>query len=458
MISKFSRNALFSGVAALGLLVSPTVAMAETLADAMIAAYRNSNLLDQNRATLRAADEEVATAVSSLRPVLQWAADFDYAMSQPSMPADRTTASLELTASMTLYDFGRNKYTIDMKKESVLATRAALLSIEQEVLIATVSAYTSVKSKAEQVSINQNSVRVIGEELKAAQDRFEVGEVTRTDVALAEASLAAARASLSFAQGELTSAREDYKAITGKYPTSLAAMPAAPQAPKTLDEAIKVAQRNHPSIAQLQHNVTAADLGVALAAANRRPTLTGALGVEHGEEGVDSSYAGLSLSQTIYSGGALSSAHRTAVAGRDQARSALLQGGIDVSKAVAYAWSGIEVARAQIRAFDEQIRAARVAYNGVREEATLGARTTLEVLDAEQDLLDAQASRIDADATLQVAYYTLLQAMGLLTVENLKLGIPTYDPAAYYNAVKDAPYTSSQGKSLDRVLRAIGQD
>jgi len=115
------------------------------------------------------------------------------------------------------------------------------------------------------------------------------------------------------------------------------------------------------------------------------------------------------------------------------------------------------VYRAQIRAYDEQVQAARIAYQGVKEEATLGARTTLDVLDAEQDLLDAQAARIDAEAQLQVGYYQLLSAMGLLTVEDLKLGIPTYDPAAYYNAVRNAPSTSVQGQSLDRVLRTIGK-
>ncbi len=458
MTSKFSRNALFSGVAALALLVSPAAALAETLADALVSAYRNSNLLDQNRATLRAADEDVATAVSALRPVLQWAADYGYTMSSTGLPADRTKATLSISAQMTLFDFGRNRLAIDIKKESVLATRAALLSVEQEVLVNTVAAYTSVKSAAEQVSINQNSVRVIGEELKAAKDRFEVGEVTRTDVALAEASLAAARAALSFSQGNLVTAREQFKLMTGHYPTNLAALPSPPSLPKSLNEAIQIGQRNHPAISQLQHNVAAADLGVSLAAANRTPTLTGSIGVEHAEDGVDSTQVGIQLKQTIYSGGALPAAHRKAIAQRDGARSALLQGGIEVSQAVANAWSGIDVARAQIGAYDEQIRAARVAYRGVREEATLGARTTLDVLDAEQDLLDAQAARIDADATLQVAYYSLLQAMGLLTVENLKLGIPTYDPAAYYNAVKDAPYTSTQGKSLDRVLRAIGQN
>lgn len=457
MTSKFTRKTVFSGVAAFALMVSPA-AYAETLADALIAAYRNSNLLDQNRATLRAADEDVATAVASLRPVLQWAAQADHTSSDAVGYSDGSTATLTISGQITLYDFGRNQLTIDAKKEAVLATRSALLGVEQEVLLATVSAYTSVKSNSEQVSINENSVRVIGEELKAAKDRFDVGEVTRTDVALAEASLAAARASLSFAQGNLKSAREDFKAMTGSYPKSLSAMPTPPKTPKTLDEAIAIAQRSFPGIAQLQHNVAAADLGVALAAASRNPTLTGSLGVGHTDTGTDTTQVGIELSQTLYSGGALPAAHRKAIAQRDASRSALLQAGITVSQSVAKAWAGIEVARAQISAYDQQIQAARVAYRGVREEATLGARTTLDVLDAEQDLLDAQADRIDAEATLQVANYSLLQAMGLLTVEHLNLGIPTYDPAAYYNAVKDAPYTSVQGKSLDRVLRAIGQE
>ena len=115
------------------------------------------------------------------------------------------------------------------------------------------------------------------------------------------------------------------------------------------------------------------------------------------------------------------------------------------------------MARAQISATDEQISAARQAYEGVREEATLGARTTLDVLDAEQDLLQARADRITAETNLQLAHYQLLAGMGLLTVEDLNLGIPTYDPSAYYGAVRDAPYTSTQGDNLDRVLRAIGK-
>lgn len=448
---------LRAAVTAVALVAMPLAVQAETLADALVSAYRNSNLLDQNRATLRAADEDVASAVAALRPVLQFVADYGYANSDLQPGADKYTASMTLAASMTLFDFGRNRLAVDMQKETVLATREALRSVEQDVLLSAVSAYTAVKSSSEQVAINENSVRVIGEELKAAQDRFEVGEVTRTDVSQAEASLAAARASLAAARGEYEVAREAYKAAVGQYPGRLAALPKAPALPKSLDAARATAQRNHPAIKQIQHNVTLAELGVQAAEAERRPSLNGNVALKQNEGGYTTRSAGVELSQTLYSGGALSAAHRKAIANRDLARATLSQTALGVAQGTAQAWAQINVYRAQISAYAEQIQAAQIAYDGVREEATLGARTTLDVLDAEQKLLDARAARINAEADLQVAYYQLLSAMGLLTVEDLKLGIPTYDPAAYYNAVRNAPSTSVQGKSLDRVLRTIGK-
>jgi outer membrane protein len=466
MKRKTFKPLLLAAVAGLGLMATPLAARAETLADALVAAYRNSDLLEQNRATLRAADEDVAGAMAALRPVIRWIADVGYTRNPlgeaqtraAGRQPDRLGASLQLSGEMTLFDFGQTRLGIEIAKEAVLATRQALVNIEQNVLLDTVQAYADVKSASEQVAINQNSVRVIGEELKAAQDRFEVGEVTRTDVSLAEAQLAAARASLAAAQGDLSAAREAYKAVTGHYPKALAALPRAPSLPKSLEEARSIGVRQHPVIRQAQHQVTVNDLRVELAAKSRMPTVTGSLTTTIPEDSSnDYASVGVRASQTIYSGGALSSAHRKAIAGRDGARAALGSATSQVAEAVANAWAGIEVRRAQIRAYDEQIQAATIAYQGVREEATLGARTTLDVLDAEQDLLDARASRIDAEAGLQVAYYQLLSAMGLLTVENLKLGIPTYDPAAYYNAVRNAPYTSTQGESLDRVLRAIGK-
>ncbi|WP_062561529.1 TolC family outer membrane protein [Paracoccus aminovorans] len=442
-------------------------ATAETLADAMVDAYRHSALLDQNRAVLRAADEDAAAAIAALRPVLQWVAEYTY---QNIEGFDANSAGIGLQASMTLYDWGRSAIAIDIAKESVLGTRAALVGVEQDVLLGAVEAYLNVRSATEQVELQANSVRVIGQEQQAATDRFDVGEITQTDVAQADAALAEARASLASAEGDLQIARENYRAATGKMPGTLAPPPPSPKLPATLETARDIGRRTHPLIRQAQREAAAAELGVAAAAAERNPELTGSAGLtkQHSRsQGVlggasstsrDSASVSLSLSQTIYSGGRLPAAHRKAMAQRDSVRAALLNVSRQVDQAVGTAWAGIDVARAQIRAIDEQIVAAQQAYNGVREEATLGARTTLDVLDAEQSLLEARANKITAEANLQLAHYQLLSAMGLLTVENLKLGIPTYDPSAYYNAVQDAPFTSRQGESLDRVLRAIGRD
>lgn len=463
-MSRFSILRRISAAAILSLTAALPLS-AETLADTMIAAYRHSALMEQNRAVLRAADEDVATAVSSLRPVLQWAAN--HSISRFEDRSTTRSTSLTLGAQMTLYDWGRSQIAIDAAKEQVLATRQALIGVEQDVLLAATGAYFDVRSAREQVALQENSVRVIGQERQAAQDRFEVGEITVTDVAQADAQLAASRAALAAAQGNLEVARETYLAVTGREPGNLAAPPPLPRLPANVDAARQSGQRSHPAVLQAQRAAAAAELGVAAARAERRPTLSGNLGVEarRSPNQFDNDYstdkglsAGISLNQTLYAGGRLSSGIRRAMAQRDQARALLLNSARQVGQQVGTTWANIEVARAQIRAIAEQIEAAEQAYEGVREEATLGARTTLDVLDAEQALLEARADMITAEANLQLAHYQLLAAMGLLTVENLNLGIPTYDPSQYYNAVRNAPATSQQGESLDRVMRAIGRE
>ncbi|MCG6111809.1 MAG: TolC family outer membrane protein [Paracoccus sp.] len=439
---------------------------AESLADTMVAAYRHSALIEQNRAVLRAADEDVAASVAALRPVVEWVARQSASRAEGSTTARST--SLSIGAQVTLYDFGRGQLAIDGAKEQVLATRQALVSIEQDVLLAAAIAYFDVREAIQQVGLQQNSVEVLTSERQAAQDRFDVGEITVTDVALADAQLAATRAALAAANGQLEVAREVYLAVTGRQPGALAAPPPLPSLPATLEEARAIAQRTHPAIGQAQRQAAASELAVASAAAERNPTLSGTasvgvtrspqteLGGGYGSR--NSSSVGLELSQTLYSGGRLSAGHRRSMAQRDQARAGLLNTSRQVSQQVGETWANIAVARAQITAITQQISAAQQAYDGVREEAQLGARTTLDVLDAEQALLQARADRITAESNLQLAHYQLLAAMGLLTVENLQLGIPTYDPSQYYNAVRNAPATSRQGESLDRVLRAIGRN
>lgn len=460
-VRRMRRAAL---VAVLSLGVSAP-AWSETLADTLVQAYRHSALIEQNRAVLRAADENVATAVAALRPVLQWVAAYDGQRFEGG--SSLNSGSLALQAQMVLYDWGRSQLAIDAAKEQVLATREALVGVEQDVLLNAVAAYFNVWTGVEQVALQQNSVRVIEQERQAANDRFEVGEITRTDVSQADARLAATNATLATAVGQLEIAREDFRAATGQAPGKLSPPPPLPKLPANVEAARAVAQKTHPAILQAQRLAAAAEIGVAAAAAERNPTLSANAGVQVQRspnqitgiyDNATTGYVGLSMSQTIYSGGRLPSAHRQAMAQRDQVRAQLLNTARQVSLQVGTAWANIDVARAQIRSIDKQISAAQQAYEGVKEEATLGARTTLDVLDAEQALLEGNAAKITAQGNLQLAHYQLLAAMGLLTVEDLKLGIPTYDPSQYYNAVRDAPYTSKQGESLDRVLRALGKN
>lgn len=452
-----------------------SVASAESLADALASAYKNSNLLDQNEALLRAADENVAAAVAQLRPIVQFVAnatsdrtlyangqDFDANWSDLS-------ATYALIAQATLYDFGRNAIGVESAKETVLATREALLQIEQQVLLAAVRAYIQVRVAQEVVSIRQNNVNLLAEELKATQDRFEVGEVTRTDVALAQAQLAQAEAGLSSADGDLLVARESYRAAVGHYPGSLDRTPVLPKTADNQAAAEDVALRTHPSIRQAQREVTVARLAIEGARAELGPEVTGTLrlggsefsiaGTNDADPALDAGSAtfDLEFSQTLYSGGGLSAQYRAALAQFDASNSSLRQVVVDVSQDVGDAWSQLSVSAANIDATIKQVDAAQIAFEGMREEANLGARTTIDVLDAEQDLLDARFARLQAEAERYVAAYNLLAAMGLMTVDHLKLNVPVYDPAAYYNAVRRAPSTSPQGKKLDRILKTIQQ-
>ena len=405
----------------------------------------------------------MAQAVATLRPVVAFVADGQYGYSEQLVGTGLTVvneglfSNLALTAQMTVFDFGRTQLAIEAAKETVLATREALISVEQQVLLAAVSAFVNVRLQQEIVALRENNVRVIGEQLRAAQDRFDVGEVTRTDVAQAEARLAEARANLVVAQGDLAIARENYRAATGNYPGVLSAPPAPPRTAATLDAARSVALRTQPAIRQAQREVKAAELTVARARANLNPTLSAKANVSVDQDGLQENGFGLSLNQTIYSGGALSSALRQSIANREARFAALKQRGVEVAESVGTVWSNLDVADASILATEQQIAAAQIAFDGVREEASLGARTTLDVLDAEQDLLDARAARLSAEAQRYIGIYQLLASMGLLTVEHLGLGIPTYDPAAYYNAVRRAP-TSIQGRKLDRIMRSIGSN
>lgn len=459
---RFLKSVTVAAAMVLSVAAAPVSATAETLTDALISAYRNSNLLDQNQALLRVADEDAAVALARLRPVINFTIQSTYRwqetnnfLGQP-ITTDDLSSTAALTADINVLDFGRGALAVEVAKENVLATRESLVNVEQQVLGAAIQAYVQVKLAQEIVDLRNSNVRLITQELRAARDRFEVGEITRTDVSIAESRLAASRANLAAAEGELAVAREAYKAAVGHYPRNLSALPKTPSIPKTLEAARSVAVRSHPLLKQAQRQVTIADLNVTRAQADTRPTLNARASVGLAEGGNTSNTLALTFNQTFYAGGQLAALYRRAVAQREASRSALLQTSVQIEQQVGNAWANLEVTNASIQATDLQIRAAQTAYDGVREEAKVGSRTTLDVLNAEQELLDARAARLEAVANRYLSVYGLLQSMGLLTVDHLKLGIPTYDPAAYYNAVKNAPVHSVPGEKLDRILKSIG--
>ncbi|MDA9865080.1 TolC family outer membrane protein [bacterium] len=443
--------------AAFSALICASPLSAETLADALATAYRTSGLIEQNRAVLRAADEDVAQSLAALRPVLNYTAGVTF--TDPTFD-NNLAASLSLSANILLYDFGRSRLGTDVAKETVLATRAALADVENTVLFNTVNAYLAVRRSEAFVGLRENNVRLLMQQLRATQDRFEVGEVTRTDVSLAEAFLAAARSGLAAEQGVLARAQEEYRAVVGVYPNRLAPPPRIPAVPGSEDAARNIARQTNPQVLQVQHQVTAAELAVQSAGLATRPTLNAFGSYTFDEKGDDSTSAGIELSGPIYQGGAIASGLRQAQAQRDQVRAQLYTTGLLVDQQVGNAYANLAVAIASIDASDRQVTAARLALEGVQEELQLGARTTLDVLDQEQELLDAQTNLVSAQVDRHIAAYQVLDAMGTLTAEKLGLNVPIYDPAAYYNAVKDGPTynVSPQGKRLDRVLRAIGKE
>lgn len=443
-------------------------ASAETLTDALIGAFNHSGLLEQNRALLRAADEDVAISMSALRPIISWSGSVKRSFGETSssnvlVDLDNTSAAIALSASLVLYDFGQSNYATEAAKETVLSTRERLISVEQSVLLRAISAFMNVRRAAETVALRQNNVRVITQELRAARDRFDVGEVTRTDVALAEARLAAARSALAAAEGQFAQSAEEYRAAVGHKPGRLVPPRRLPQTASSVDKAKAIAVRTHPDLKAAQHDVAAADLNVARAQAAMKPTISASAGLSVTENFNSTNYTrsgsvSIGASGPIYQGGRLSALQRQAMARRDATRSGLHVIQHQIEQNVGNAFAQMRVANASRQASERQIRAATVAFRGAREEAAVGSRTTLDVLNAEQELLDARAGLISVQTDEYIAAYQALSAMGLLTAKHLNLPVQQYDPAAYYNLVKDAPVRSKQGDQLDRVLRALGKN
>ncbi|MDG2404453.1 MAG: TolC family protein, partial [Paracoccaceae bacterium] len=343
---------------------------AETLAEALAAAYTHSGLIEQNRALLRAADEEVALAASKLRPILSWSSSMTRSFGRTrSALGIRTssassTAAVGLSAELLVYDFGASKMAVQSSREAVLATRQKLLSVEQKVLLRALEAFMTVRRDTEKVALRRSNLELITEELRAVKDRFEVGLVTSTDVALAEARMAASGSALAAAEGALNIAIEEYDAAVGHRPRALNVSYPMLEAVNDLDVAKAAAVRQHPDMKEVQHNVKIAELAVKRAELARRPQikLTGSYGLTDDLGSQVYSHSGsikLGASGLIYQGGALPAQLRQAMVQRDSARHGLHLIGLGIEQNVGNAFARLRVAIAAKKAGALQIRAAR---------------------------------------------------------------------------------------------------
>lgn len=458
------RSLLLAAAAAVSLMAAYP-ASATTLADALATAYQTSPLLKSNQAALRSLDENVPQARAARRP--QVSADVSATkqtniIEDPSTQIDALQAAL--TASLTIYDHGQSKAALEAARNTVAAGRADLKRVEMQVLFNAVQAYVDVLKFQEFVRIAKNDVDRLNETLGATRDRFDVGEVTRTDVSQSELRLAASRSTLAATEGQLEVAKQTYKQVIGIAPANFQPTPPLPKLAATLEEATNVAMKRNPSIISAQYAERAAVYNFDRARAAKGPTvaISGQVGVQRGNslspftggtvwDGNTFGSVGIEGSMPLYTGGSNDSLIRQAQAVLEQRQFELQDSGRVVTESVAEAWSNLDVARASIVARREQSAAAKIAAEGVTEEARLGARSTLDVLDAVQEQLSAEAEVVRARSDEYVAAYGVLQAMGLLTVEHLKLGVTPYNPDVNYERVQNGRPGGYDTTAVDRI-------
>jgi len=460
--SRFGARVPVASVYCLLLACTPLAAHGETLNSALMRAYHGNPELNQGRASVRIRDEDAPKALAGLRPKASITASYGPQYSTTKIPAGRTqltgvrTYSYDdyvgrprgatLNVSQTLYDGGRTESSIRQAESGVFAARASLRLTEQQILQNGATAYMNVLRDTAILDLRKSNVAVLEEQLRFTQDRFRIGEVTRTDVAQSEASLAQARSEFFAAQAQLKTSIAVYRQIFGVQPIRLEpAQPIEKLLPKSVERAVGVALVEHPGVVQALHQVDAAELAVKVAESALSPTLalSGQISQQYdnflGSPGTRQ-FTGAALGQLnipLYQGGSEYASIRQAKEQLGQARlGADLQR--DGARANVYSTFGqLETARASIASTQAAVKAAEVALMGVREEASVGQRTTLDVLNAQQTLLNARVNLVVAQRDRVVASYAALAAMGRLSARELSLDVAIYDPAIHFDQVKD---------------------
>ena len=434
-------RALVSGIA----LMAAAPASAETLVDALAAAYASNPTLEAGRARLRAVDENVPRALSGWRPTIEIDGRVGVHYSETGALGSETLEpwSGQLTASQPLYRGGRTMAGTRRAESEVLAERARLLTVEQDVFLATSVAYINVLRDEAVIDLNRNNVQVLERQLEATRDRFEVGEITRTDVAQAEARLSRAVSDRVQAEGNLASSRAAYIRLVGNPPGTLEPAPRLMDMPEDEASAIDIAMESNPALhaARADEEASRHAVDVSLGRLLPEVRLNGDLGhredVSIAVDEMDDYRVTAQVTVPLYRGGAVYSEIRRNREVNSRRRIEVEATRRQVVEGVTRAWEALNTARAEILSRRDEARAAEIALEGVRQESIVGARTTLDVLDAEQELLDARVALVVAERNEFVASFELAAAIGGLTAANLELPVDLHDVEAHYRGVRD---------------------
>jgi outer membrane protein len=452
----------FTGAAASALLlalVGTAPALADTIEAALVRAYQNNPQLNAQRAQVRFTDENVPQALSGYRPrvAVTASAGYQYTDTLSTQGGDANTLvrtgihganaprSVGATVSQTLFNGQQTANRTRAAESQVSGAREALRVLEQTVLLQAATIYMDYLRDSAIVEVQKSNVRVLEQTLKQTRDRFNVGEVTRTDVAQSEAQLAAGKTQLLTAEANLNTTRSNFRRIIGNEPQNLApGSPVDRYLPATLPASVELGLTQNPNVTASMFGIDVSYLQVKVAEGALLPTVTLQAAVQQSYESTQTLQRSFGASATaqlqvpIYQGGAEYSLIRQSKETLAQQRLVLEQTRDQTRANVVTAWGQLQAGKAQVASAQSQVAASEIALNGVREEAKAGQRTTLDVLNAQQALVNARVALVTAQHDRVVASYSVLNTVGRLSPQVMNLPTAVYDPSVHYHQVRDS--------------------
>jgi outer membrane protein len=435
------------------ILVPTSPLLADTIEAALIRAYRDNPQLNAQRASVRTTDENVSQALSGYRPKAAVTASAGYqytdsfgvtAASGGEEHGTDPPRSAGLTVTQTLYNGNQTANKTRAAESQVAGAREALRVLEQTVLLSAATIYMDDLRDAAVVEVQKSNTRVLEQTLFQTRDRFQTGELTRTDVAQAEAQLAAGKTQQLTAESNLVTTGSNFRRITGTAPSGLA--PGSPidrYLPATLSDAVNLSLNENPNVTAAAFGIDVNFLQVKINEGALLPTVILQASTQQAYEQsllVFRSFGAAAVAQVnapIYQGGAEYSLIRQSKENLAQQRLTLETVRDQTRANVVTAWGQLVAGKAQVASAQSQVTASEIALNGVREEAKAGQRTTLDVLNAQQALVNARIALVTAQHDRVVASYAVLNAVGRLSPKTLNLATPVYDPSVHYQQVRD---------------------